>query len=106
MSPESWLRNGRAELPLAESPERNRFDRMEQRRPLLRGSQTRTSHDVKPAETAVDRDKRHDLLAVAREYLRHLPPSCHWRREVVSVYYEQHSSQPQIELFQNIFPMA
>ena len=35
---------------------------------------TRTTHDVKPAEAAVDRDKRHELLAVAREYLRHLPP--------------------------------
>jgi putative endonuclease len=37
---------------------------------------TRTSRDVKPAEAAVDRYKRQDLLAVAREYLRHLPPSC------------------------------
>lgn len=63
---------------------------------------TRTSHDVKPAEAAVDRDKRHNLLAVAREYLRHLPASCQWRLEVISVYYDQQSSQPQIELFRNV----
>jgi putative endonuclease len=64
---------------------------------------TRTSHDVKPAEAAVDRDKRRALTAVARDYLRHLPPSCQWRFDVVSVYYEQ-STQPQFELFQNAFP--
>ena len=67
---------------------------------------TRTTHDVKPAEAAVDRDKRHDILAVAREYLRHLPPSSQWRLEVVSVYYDQRSDQPQIELFQNVSPLA
>lgn len=63
---------------------------------------TRTTRDVKPAEAAVDRDKRHNLLAVAREYLRHLPASCQWRLEVISVYYDQQSSQPQIELFRNV----
>ena len=63
---------------------------------------TRTTHDVKPAEAAVDHDKRRQLLAVAREYLRHLPDSCQWRLEVISVYYDQHSSTPQIELFQNV----
>ncbi|MGH9504681.1 MAG: YraN family protein [Terriglobales bacterium] len=63
---------------------------------------TRTTHDVKPAEAAVDREKCRDLLAVAREYLRHLPSSCPWRLDVVSVYYDERSSQPQIELFRNI----
>jgi putative endonuclease len=63
---------------------------------------TRTTRDVKPAEAAVDRDKRRDILAVAREYLRHLPPKCPWRLEVISVYYDQQSSPPQIELFQNV----
>ncbi len=63
---------------------------------------TRTTHDVKPAEAAVDRDKRRDILAVAREYLRHLPLSCQWRLDVISVYYDQGSSQPQIELFRNV----
>src|SRR5271156_4340715 len=55
---------------------------------------TRTTHDVKPAEAAVDRDKQRGLSAVADEYLRHVPPSCHWRFDVVSVYYESPSSQP------------
>jgi hypothetical protein len=41
-------------------------------------------------------------VAVAREYLRHLPPSCPWRVEIVSVYYDQPTGQPQIELFRNI----
>jgi len=63
---------------------------------------TRTTHDVKPAEAAVDREKRRDLLAVAREYLRHAPPSCPWRLDVVSIYYDQPSNQPQIELFRNV----
>ncbi len=67
---------------------------------------TRTTHDVKPAQAAVDRDKRRDLMAVAREYLRHLPPSCPWRLEVISVYYDRQSSQPQIELFQNVSRLA
>ncbi|HEY1262648.1 MAG TPA: YraN family protein [Terriglobales bacterium] len=66
---------------------------------------TRTSHDVKPAEAAVDRPKKRELSAVAREYLRHLPPECHCRFDVVSVYYEQ-AGAPQFELFQNAFAMA
>ena len=67
---------------------------------------TRTTRDVKPAEAAVDRRKRHELVAVAREYLRHVTPSCQWRFDVLSVYYEHHSSQPQFELFQNVLPLA
>jgi putative endonuclease len=67
---------------------------------------TRTSHEVKPAEAAVDRAKQRELSAVAREYLRHLPPSCQWRFDVVSVYYEDHPSQPLIELFRNAFPVS
>jgi Holliday junction resolvase-like predicted endonuclease len=50
---------------------------------------TRTTHDVKPAEAAVDREKRRDVLAVAREYLRHMP----WRLEVVSVSTSQQDSR-------------
>lgn len=67
---------------------------------------TRTTHDVKPAEAAVDRDKQRSLAAVARDYLRHLPASCSWRFDVISIYYEQHSSTPTFELFQNAFPVA
>ena len=67
---------------------------------------TRTTHDVKPAEAAVDRDKQRGLAAVADEYLRHTAPSCRWRFDVVTVYYERQSSQPLIELFRNAFPVA
>jgi putative endonuclease len=67
---------------------------------------TRTTHDVKPAEAAVDRDKQRALSRVARDYLRHLPLSCQWRFDVVSVYYVERPSQPQFELFQNAFPVA
>jgi putative endonuclease len=66
---------------------------------------TRTTRDVKPAEAAVDRDKQHDLQAVANEYLRLLPRPCQCRFDVLSVYYER-SSQPQFELFQNAFPLS
>ena len=63
---------------------------------------TRTTRDVKPGEAAVDRHKRRLLAAVIREYLRRLPPSCQWRFDVVSVYYqESKASQPQIEVFKN-----
>jgi len=67
---------------------------------------TRTSRDVKPAEAAVDRAKQQELAGVAREYLRHLPPSCQWRFDVVSVYYVDDPNQPTFELFRNAFPVA
>jgi putative endonuclease len=66
---------------------------------------TRTSHAVKPAEAAVDQHKKRELSAVAREFLRHLPPDCPCRFDVVSVYYEQ-SGHPTFELFRNAFAMA
>ena len=66
---------------------------------------TRTTHDVKPAEAAVDREKLHDLAGVAREYLRELRSTPEWRFDVVSVYYEKHLFQPQFELFKNSCPM-
>jgi len=63
---------------------------------------TRTTRDVKPAEAAVDRDKRREVAAVVRECLRLYPLSCQWRFDVVSVYYRQsRASQPQIEVFRN-----
>jgi putative endonuclease len=62
---------------------------------------TRTTHDVKPAEAAVDWHKRREVAEVAREYRRKLPPSCQWRFDIVSVYYEPSRSCPQFEVFQN-----
>ena len=66
---------------------------------------TRTSHDVKPAEAAVDREKLRDLGGVAREYLRELKTAPQWRFDVLSVYYEKQAFQPQFELFKNSCPM-
>jgi putative endonuclease len=66
---------------------------------------TRTTHDVKPAEAAVNRKKRRDLRVMIRYYLRtlpqrqfHAPPQ--WRFDVLSVYYENEES-PTFELFRN-----
>lgn len=78
---------------------------------------TRTTHDVKPAEAAVDRGKRRALRRVARDYLRSLPErqfpqSPQWRFDVVTVYYDEQGASaannprrrkphPTFELFQN-----
>jgi putative endonuclease len=67
---------------------------------------TRTTHDVKPAEAAVDRDKQRELSLVARDFLRHMPLLCQWRFDVLAVYYEHGHSQPSFELFQNAFPVS
>jgi len=61
---------------------------------------TRTSSHVATAEAAVDRHKRREIALVAREYRRRSSPSCEWRFDVVSVYYER-SAQPNIEVFRN-----
>lgn len=62
---------------------------------------TRTSRNVKSAAAAVDRHKRREVAQVARDYLRGMPPSCQWRFDVVSVYYDPGNSRPQIEVFRN-----
>jgi putative endonuclease len=66
---------------------------------------TRTSHDVKPAEAAVDHEKRRELAGMARAYLRRLQ-EVPWRFDVVSVYYESPPVQPRIELFKNAFSIS
>jgi putative endonuclease len=63
---------------------------------------TRTTLDVKPGAAAVDRHKRREVAMVVREYLRRMPPSCQWRFDVVTVYYDgSTASEPQIEVFRN-----
>src|SRR6266496_546412 len=67
---------------------------------------TRTTRDVKPAQAAVDRKKRHDLRVVIRDYLRSLPQRQYqeppaWRFDVVTVYYEGLAQHPTFEVFQN-----
>ena len=73
---------------------------------------TRTTHDVKSAEAAVDRDKQRELSMVARDFLRQMPRASQredeveWRFDVVAVYYERGQSQPSFELFQNAFSVS
>jgi putative endonuclease len=69
---------------------------------------TRTSHEVKPAEAAVDEDKRRELAGVAREYQRGAARGgdpARIRFDIVSIYYESGNS-PQITLFKNAFPVT
>jgi putative endonuclease len=67
---------------------------------------TRTKHDLKPAEAAVDRDKQRELSLVARDFLRQMPASCQWRFDVLAVYYDDGRSRPSFELFQNAFTVS
>lgn len=67
---------------------------------------TRTTRNVMPAEAAVDREKERELSRVAREFMRHMSPSCQWRFDVLAVYYDGHTSQPMFELFQNAFSLS
>lgn len=67
---------------------------------------TRSSREVKPAEAAVDNEKRRELGGMAREYLRRLPDAVQWRFDVVSVYYENPPVFSRIELFENAFSVS
>ena len=67
---------------------------------------TRTTRDVKPAEAAVDREKRRELAGMARDYLRRVREDVPWRFDVVSIYYENPGAPPHIELFKNAFPVS
>jgi putative endonuclease len=64
---------------------------------------TRTTRAIKPAEAAVDYAKQKELGLVAREFLRQVAPSCQWRFDVISVYYDERRGQPTFELFPNAF---
>ena len=67
---------------------------------------TRTSHEVKPAEAAVDANKQEEVRAVAREFLRRLPAAPRTRFDIVTVYYEGSQERPSptdITLFRNAF---
>src|SRR5215471_18239668 len=66
---------------------------------------TRTSHDVKPAEAAVDAEKQRDLSQVAKEFLRKIKGNPPFRFDIVSIYLDR-DHPPQIELFKDAFRMA
>jgi putative endonuclease len=63
---------------------------------------TRTSRDVKPAEAAVDREKRRQIARMARAYVRRLRPGTPIRFDVVSVYLEA-DGQTEIQVFKNAY---
>ena len=67
---------------------------------------SRTTHDVKPAEAAVDAQKQDELSAMAREYLRHVAGGPAWRFDVLSIYFDQPGASPQITLFKNAFSLS
>jgi putative endonuclease len=67
---------------------------------------TRTSHDVKPAEAAVDRAKQRELAIMAQEYCHHLRSTPAWRFDVLSVYYVNREAPPEYELFKNAFTLS
>ncbi|MGZ4836854.1 MAG: YraN family protein [Terriglobales bacterium] len=66
---------------------------------------SRTTRQVAPAEAAVDRQKRRDLGAVARDFLHHIKGNPEARFDIISVYYEASEKTPHITLFKNAFPM-
>lgn len=64
---------------------------------------TRTSHDVKPAEAAVDDKKRRELALMARHFLRRMrsgQPPAH-RFDIVSIYFPEERAA-EITLFKNV----
>ena len=63
---------------------------------------TRTTHDVKPAEAAVDEKKKRDIANVAREFLGRIAGSPQWRFDIVSVYCDA-QRLPEFTLFRNAF---
>jgi putative endonuclease len=72
---------------------------------------TRTTHDVKPAEAAVDEEKRRHLRQMARRYMRRLKsrqrpgrPKC--RFDILSLYLAPEGAVEEVTLFRNAFPMA
>jgi putative endonuclease len=67
---------------------------------------TRTSREVKPAEAAVDREKRRELAGMAFDYLRHADERTQWRFDVISVYFENSNPCVRFELFKNAFSVA
>jgi putative endonuclease len=65
---------------------------------------TRTTRDIKPAEAAVDEEKRKHLRQTARRYLRRLKshPTC--RFDIVSMYLGPDGRAEEVTLFRNAFP--
>jgi len=66
---------------------------------------TRRTRAVKPAEAAVDKDKRKAIARVAREYLRQVEGRPNVRFDIVSVYCED-EKRPEITVFKDAFQLT
>jgi putative endonuclease len=66
---------------------------------------TRTTRAVKPAEAAVDEEKRRSLAQVAHDFLRKTGGNPPFRFDVVSIYLEE-GQKPELEVFKNAFTIA
>jgi putative endonuclease len=64
---------------------------------------TRSSREVATAESAVNHDKKEELIGMAREFLRRQPARTPYRFDVVSVYYDSECRVPEITLFKAAF---
>jgi len=65
---------------------------------------TRTTREVKPAEAAVDHEKRKQVAGVAKEYLHHISGTPAQRYDILSVYMD--CEPPQFTLFRNAFAVS
>lgn len=63
---------------------------------------TRTRKTFVPAEAAVDREKQHELISMARAYLRNQPLGTLYRFDIVSVYLAP-GQKPDLALFKDAF---
>jgi putative endonuclease len=66
---------------------------------------TRTTHDVKPAEAAVDVEKQRDLRGMAGEYMRRMAGNPAYRFDILSIYLLD-GADPDFTLFKNAFPVS
>jgi hypothetical protein len=66
-------------------------------------SESPTKYNLKPAESAMDRDRLAELSLGACDFLRQMPLSCQWRFRLLAVYYIRGESPPSFERFQNAF---
>ncbi len=65
---------------------------------------TRTTREVATAEAAVDKEKRNDLIRIARHYLRREAPQTKARFDLVTIYLDQ--PKPEINLYKNAFSFS
>jgi len=66
---------------------------------------TRTTREVKPAEAAVDVEKRRELRGMARDYMRRIAGNPAYRFDILSIYLLD-GADAEFTLFKNAFPVS